>query len=170
MYEGHVITYRPLVDLILYTVGTPEGNELMLASVMNGFADALGLLMRGQVEKRTVLERLDEVVLCLDEAIDEGFVRTEIQRSCAVADFLLFFSVIFSSRNGFTDTFARCPSTACLPDTPRQHSIILESDPTLLASRVTRREPSAGDIPLAEQTLSQALQTARDQLARSLLK
>ncbi|KAI9010287.1 Longin-like domain-containing protein [Hyaloraphidium curvatum] len=120
MFEGHVVTYRPIVDLLLLAVGMPDCNELMLASVMNGYAEALGILLRGQVEKRTVLENLDLAMLCLDETVDEG--------------------------------------------------IILESDPTILAARVTRREPSAADIPLSEQTLSQALQTAREQLARSLLK
>ena len=49
-------------------------------------------------------------------------------------------------------------------------SIILESDPTILSQRVSRRESSSADIPLSEQTLSQALQTARDQVVRSLLK
>lgn len=77
MYEGHVVTYRPMVDLILYAVGLPDGNELMLASVMNGFAEALGILLRGQVEKRTVLEALDLTMLCLDETVDDGYVSHE---------------------------------------------------------------------------------------------
>jgi len=48
--------------------------------------------------------------------------------------------------------------------------IVLEADPVQIASRVTKRGNDVGEIPLSEQTISQALQNARDQLARSLLK
>lgn len=50
--------------------------------------------------------------------------------------------------------------------------IILESDPTIIAARVTKRpvDQGFGDIPLNEQTISQALAAAKEQLARSLLK
>lgn len=47
--------------------------------------------------------------------------------------------------------------------------IILETDAMTIALRVTMRSES-GDIPLAEQTFSQALAHAKEQLARSLLK
>mmetsp|Transcript_13214 Transcript_13214/g.19922 ORF Transcript_13214/g.19922 Transcript_13214/m.19922 type:complete len:186 (+) Transcript_13214:17-574(+) len=46
--------------------------------------------------------------------------------------------------------------------------IIIESEPELIAERV-RLHQSDDDIPLAEQTLTEALKTARDQIARSLL-
>jgi hypothetical protein len=48
------------------------------------------------------------------------------------------------------------------------NGIILEADASAIASRVTRRDAQR-DLGGAEQTLSQALQSARDQLARSLL-
>lgn len=47
--------------------------------------------------------------------------------------------------------------------------IILEVDAITIALRVTMRS-EGGDIPLAEQTFSQALANAKEQLARSLLK
>jgi hypothetical protein len=47
--------------------------------------------------------------------------------------------------------------------------IILEVDAMTIALRVTMRS-EGGDIPLAEQTFSQALANAKEQLARSLLK
>lgn len=52
--------------------------------------------------------------------------------------------------------------------------ILLESEPSLIASRVTRPlqdgDARIGGIPLNEQSFSQAIQAARDQLAKSLLK
>jgi hypothetical protein len=47
-------------------------------------------------------------------------------------------------------------------------SIILETDPSVVASRVSMRGGD-GDVPLSEQTFSQALASAKEQLARSLL-
>ncbi|TPX30942.1 hypothetical protein SmJEL517_g05585 [Synchytrium microbalum] len=120
MFDGHVIVYKNTIDVFIYVVGSPDENELILMSVMQAYYDALGLLLKTQVEKRAINENLDVVLLALDETIDDG--------------------------------------------------IILESDPTQIAARVTRRSDEATNIPLAEQTISQALQNARDQLTRTLLK
>ena len=46
----------------------------MLHSALSAFMDAIHLLLRNQVEKRTLLENLDCVILCLDETIDDGCV------------------------------------------------------------------------------------------------
>lgn len=51
-----------------------------------------------------------------------------------------------------------------------QEGIIMESDAVELAARVGQRGGNFIDqVPLGEQTLGQALQTARDQLTRSIL-
>jgi len=47
--------------------------------------------------------------------------------------------------------------------------LILETDPATIASRVAMRGADS-DIPLAQQTLSQAFASAREQLTNSLLK
>eukprot|EP00455_Lapot_gusevi_P044286 TRINITY_DN550_c0_g1_i2.p1 TRINITY_DN550_c0_g1~~TRINITY_DN550_c0_g1_i2.p1 ORF type:complete len:119 (-),score=23.30 TRINITY_DN550_c0_g1_i2:114-470(-) len=44
--------------------------------------------------------------------------------------------------------------------------VILENDPQMVVSRVSMKGQET-DIPLAEQTFTQALQTARDQFIRS---
>eukprot|EP01103_Thecamoeba_quadrilineata_P012210 TRINITY_DN3092_c0_g1_i1.p1 TRINITY_DN3092_c0_g1~~TRINITY_DN3092_c0_g1_i1.p1 ORF type:complete len:174 (+),score=37.05 TRINITY_DN3092_c0_g1_i1:70-591(+) len=46
--------------------------------------------------------------------------------------------------------------------------IIFESDPKIVASRVSMK--SDDDTPLSEQTISQAINAAKEQLTRSLLK
>ncbi|KAJ3019337.1 UNVERIFIED_CONTAM: Coatomer subunit zeta-1 [Siphonaria sp. JEL0065] len=49
--------------------------------------------------------------------------------------------------------------------------IILESDSTQIAARVTKKDANEGSsIPLTEQTIAQALRQAQEQFARSLLK
>jgi hypothetical protein len=42
---------------------------------LTAFHDAVSLLLRGQIEKRNVLEALDLVLLAADETIDDGWVR-----------------------------------------------------------------------------------------------
>ncbi|KAJ3298261.1 snare-like protein [Rhizoclosmatium globosum] len=48
--------------------------------------------------------------------------------------------------------------------------IILESDSTQIAARVTKKDSNDGSVPLTEQTIAQALRQAQEQFAKSLLK
>ncbi|GAA96803.1 uncharacterized protein L969DRAFT_97145 [Mixia osmundae IAM 14324] len=74
LYASHLVLFRASIDLTFYIIG-PEGeNELMLQSALNAFYDAVSLLLRHQVEKRSVLENLDLVVLALDETVDDGII------------------------------------------------------------------------------------------------
>jgi hypothetical protein len=66
------VLYKHSLDLISYIIGPATENELMLNSALQVFFDAVSLLLRNQVEKRSVLENLDMVLLCLDEVIDDG--------------------------------------------------------------------------------------------------
>jgi hypothetical protein len=69
----HLILNRQSTDLTFILVGPlSTSNELMLASALYAFHDAVSLLLRGQVEKRNVLEGLDLVLLAADETIDDG--------------------------------------------------------------------------------------------------
>mmetsp|Transcript_15016 Transcript_15016/g.21004 ORF Transcript_15016/g.21004 Transcript_15016/m.21004 type:complete len:174 (+) Transcript_15016:85-606(+) len=119
MWDNTIAVYRSCADVIFYVTGGYEQNELVLINLLSAFVEAISKLLRNQVDKRTMLENLDYVILALDELVDGG--------------------------------------------------IILESDPSIIANRVAMKEANS-DIPLSEQTISQALQSAREQIARSLLK
>ncbi|KAJ3217458.1 hypothetical protein HDU67_007928 [Dinochytrium kinnereticum] len=118
LFDGHVVVYRNSVDTFLYLVGGADENEIMLSSCLQSFHDALSILL-GQVEKRTLLENGDLVMLALDETIDDG--------------------------------------------------IILESESSQIAARVTKKGNDES-LPLTEQTIAQALKSAQEQIAKSLLK
>ena len=75
LYESHLALYKHSLDLIFYVVGPASENELMLHSALSAFYDAITILLR-TVEKRSVLENLDMVLLCLDETIDDGYVQS----------------------------------------------------------------------------------------------
>ncbi|BGP32447.1 Golgi-to-ER vesicle coat component [Rhodotorula toruloides] len=74
LYENQLVLYKQSIDLTFYIVGPAGENELMLQGVLTGFYDAVAMLLRHQVEKRSILENLDLVVLALDETIDNGIV------------------------------------------------------------------------------------------------
>ncbi|KAG0463924.1 hypothetical protein HPP92_019993 [Vanilla planifolia] len=61
-------------DLHFFVTGGDNENELILATVLQGFFDAVGLILRNNVDKRTALENLDLILLCLDEIVDEGII------------------------------------------------------------------------------------------------
>lgn len=111
--------YKFVSDVHFYVTGAVDENEIILATVLHGFFDAVSLLLRGVLEKRTVLENLDLVLLTLDELIDGG--------------------------------------------------VILETEANVIANRVSMRGAD-GDTPLAEQSFTQALASAKEQLTRNLLR
>ena len=119
LVDDKVVVYKFAADLHFYVTGSADENEIILSTVLNGFFDAVSLLLRGMLEKRSALENLDLVLLTIDELVDNG--------------------------------------------------IILETDANVIANRVSMRGVD-GETPLAEQTLSQALATAKEQLTRNLLR
>ncbi|CAH1448749.1 unnamed protein product [Lactuca virosa] len=118
MFENNIIIYKFAQDLHFFVTGGDEENELIISTVLQGFFDAVGLLLRGNVDKKEALENLDLILLCLDEIVDGG--------------------------------------------------IILETDANVIAGKVASHSVDSG-APLSEQTISQALATAREHLTRSLL-
>ncbi|RCV17390.1 hypothetical protein SETIT_3G216100v2 [Setaria italica] len=74
MFDGQIVVYKFIQDLHFFVTGGEEENELILASVLQGFSDAVDRLLKNMVDKRTALENLDLILLCLDEIVDGGIV------------------------------------------------------------------------------------------------
>ncbi|KAG9140986.1 hypothetical protein Leryth_012580 [Lithospermum erythrorhizon] len=130
MLENNLIVYKFVQDLHFFVTGGDDENELILANVLNGFHDAVVLLLRNNVDQREALENLDLILLCLDEIVDGG---TTFKSIVPIVDW-----------------------------------IILETDGNVIAGKVVTHSMDDG-APLSEQTISQALATAREHLTRSLL-
>ncbi|KAG9284486.1 hypothetical protein G9A89_014090 [Geosiphon pyriformis] len=120
LYDNNVVLYRSNIDVFFYLVGSAEENELLLSNILNAFYDAVSSLLRQQVEKRSIMDNLDLVVLALDETIDDG--------------------------------------------------IALETDSSVIVSRVSRPRTDTTDIPITEQTFIQAYQTAKEKISERLMK
>ncbi|BAT98375.1 hypothetical protein VIGAN_09202500 [Vigna angularis var. angularis] len=74
LLENNIIIYKFVQDLHFFVTGGDDENELILASVLQGFFDAVTLLLRSNVDKREALENLDLILLCLDEIVDGGMI------------------------------------------------------------------------------------------------
>lgn len=74
MHEGVTAVYRSNVDLFFYVLGAQGENELMLMGVLNGLYDSISTILRRSVEKRSLLERMDAVLLVMDEIVDGGVI------------------------------------------------------------------------------------------------
>ncbi|XP_069763179.1 coatomer subunit zeta-1-like isoform X2 [Narcine bancroftii] len=72
--EGLTIIYKNSVDLYFYIVGSPQENELMLMAVLNCLFDSLSQMLRKNVEKKSLMENLDGVMLITDEIVDGGVI------------------------------------------------------------------------------------------------
>ncbi|XP_075299653.1 coatomer subunit zeta-2 isoform X2 [Opisthocomus hoazin] len=71
---GLTIVYSSSVDLFFYVVGGCQENELMLSAVLACLLDALGHLLRKEVEKRWLLDNMEGTFLVVDEIVDRGVI------------------------------------------------------------------------------------------------
>lgn len=74
MLDGFTVVYKSSVDLYFYVMGSSNENGLILASVLNCLYEAANLILRKNVEKRTLLENLDMIFLAVDEICDGGII------------------------------------------------------------------------------------------------
>ena len=74
LLDHHVVVYKFCADLHFFVTAHVDENEIIVATVLNAFFDAVSLLLRGVVEKRAALENLDLVLLTIDELIDGGII------------------------------------------------------------------------------------------------
>eukprot|EP00742_Colponemidia_sp_Colp-10_P001357 GILJ01001460.1.p1 GENE.GILJ01001460.1~~GILJ01001460.1.p1 ORF type:complete len:181 (-),score=27.06 GILJ01001460.1:211-753(-) len=118
MFDNLIAVFRFQSDLHLYVLGDANENELILNTVLSTIFETLLQASRGQLDRRYVLEYLEQVLLAFDEAVDGG--------------------------------------------------IIMDMDASSLIGRVTLR--SDNEVPLSEQSFTQALASAKEQIARSFIK
>ena len=74
VFDGNIVVYKFISDVHFYVTAEDHENELILLSVLQGFFESISLLLRGMVEKRSILENLDLVLLVLDELVDGGVI------------------------------------------------------------------------------------------------
>ena len=74
LLDGVTCLYRSNVDLHLYVLGTSRENELILEALLTCLYDAISIVLRNNVEKKTLLDAMDTTMLIIDEICDEGII------------------------------------------------------------------------------------------------
>lgn len=69
-----LVIYKEYVDVSIYLIGAIDENEIVLQEAFNGFKDSLELILDTGIDKRSVQEHYDMVVLAIDELIDDGII------------------------------------------------------------------------------------------------
>jgi hypothetical protein len=72
MLDGFTVVFKSGVDVTFAVVGPGEENDLMLVAVLDALWDSMALLLKGAVEKRTILAQLELLLLALDELVEGG--------------------------------------------------------------------------------------------------
>ena len=57
------------LTVVLFSSSSIEQNELILVGVLDVLYDTVAALLRGQVDKKTMLDNLELVLLTIDEAV-----------------------------------------------------------------------------------------------------
>ena len=74
MLDNLTILYKSKVDLYFYVIGGPKENELLLMSVLNCVFDSMSLILRKNIEKSSVYDNMDMIMLAMDEICDNGVI------------------------------------------------------------------------------------------------
>jgi len=74
MFEGMTCLYKTNVDLFFYVIGSVQENELLLMSVLDCVYNSVAQILRKNVDRRSLLDNLEIVMLAMDEMVDNGII------------------------------------------------------------------------------------------------
>lgn len=74
LFESHTIVYKEYSDFIVYIIGGLSENEILLYNVLQGLTGAFEIILDSQLDKRSLLESYDMVVIVIDETVDDGII------------------------------------------------------------------------------------------------
>lgn len=122
LHGGHLVLFKHITEsgglgVHYYVLADAGENELVVFTVLSALEEVITSLLRNQVNRKTMVENLDLVLLAVDELVDDG--------------------------------------------------MILETDPEVISARVQMRSGNEKEVPFAEQTLAEAISSARTQLISS---
>lgn len=84
MFDGHIAVFRGGKDIFMFVTGEQDENEMILVEVLNTLYNAYAsILPGGHVDRASMLDKLDLVLLALDELVDGGVI-LEIESSAIV--------------------------------------------------------------------------------------
>lgn len=86
IYEGHTVLFFVEQELTFIIVGSGDENEMVLNAVLQCLVESLQQVLKvSTLDKRSVLEKYEVLLLIIDEMIDDGII-LETSSSIIVGD------------------------------------------------------------------------------------
>lgn len=74
LMDADIYVYKSGNECKFFISGPVEENELILVGVLDCIYDTLASLLKGQMDKRTMLDNLELILLTIDECLDHGHI------------------------------------------------------------------------------------------------
>ena len=74
LLENSLAVHSMGQDVYFYVVGSVRENEILLQMVLEAFVNTLKSVLRGHLDKHTILDNLELLLLTVDEIVDAGSV------------------------------------------------------------------------------------------------
>lgn len=74
LFENYTVVYKEYSDSIIYVIGGLNENEVLLYNLLQGLTGAFEIILNSQVDKRSMLESYDMLVIAIDETVDDGII------------------------------------------------------------------------------------------------
>lgn len=88
LVDTELVVFRSGIECKFYISGPVEENELILVGVLEAIFDTVSILLKGQVDKRTMLDNLELILLTIDEVLDHGQIM-ELDAAAVVSRVLM---------------------------------------------------------------------------------
>ena len=137
-YETHAVVYKVVNDVVLLLIAPANENELLLYNALVALDESLASLFKGQVGRRLLIENLDLLLLTIDELAEDTGGVLEVDSGTIVQRVCMI-------------------QTGGGPGGGGPGGV----------GGVGGSGSGGGEVPLSEQSFTQALQTARDQFVKS---
>ncbi|KAJ0389323.1 hypothetical protein ATCC90586_010966 [Pythium insidiosum] len=72
LVENIVSVFRSGSDVTMHVVGSANENEIILLSVLDAAFEAVSTLLKGRLDRHVLLDKIELVLLTLDEVVDGG--------------------------------------------------------------------------------------------------
>ncbi|KAG0678647.1 Golgi-to-ER vesicle coat component [Pichia californica] len=74
LFDHHTVVYKEYSDSVIYVIGGLNENEVLLYNVLQGLTGAFEIILNSQLDKRSMLESYDMLVIAIDETVDDGII------------------------------------------------------------------------------------------------
>lgn len=85
LYDNNLIVYKQINDTSIILVAPINENECLMYSTLSNLVESLNILLNNTIDKTTIVENYDLVVLAIDETIDDGGIILEYDPATIVS-------------------------------------------------------------------------------------